>query len=208
LRQHSSGLQPTAIVLDSDEEDNPGLKSSLSTTVPKNLKRKLDFTNARAENEPPKKKVFWKNSISSDSVSENDEKRNNVTNIEDDSSSDDQDSSGIDDSDHAKEDEPSSNSESSDYESKSKSTKRKPAPTKSKSTVKKNSNRSNTSGFKSKTNELPAKQKINFQQRTDKSRLTHTAIITHTRLFPGDAQIKDIQGVSVWENQMIYFILM
>ncbi len=203
MRQHANGPKP--IVLDSDEEDN---NKQSSTTTSKTLKRKLDFNN---ENEPPKKKVFWKNSISSDSVSETGEKRNNITSIEDNSSSVDQEYSGVDDYDHVNEDEDSSNSnsnsESSESESKSGSTDRKRAPIRP-SITKNNTNRSKTNGFKLNTKEQPAKQKIIFQQRTDKSKLTHPAIITNTKVFPDDAQIKDIQGVSVWENQMIYFILM
>jgi hypothetical protein len=209
LRQHSSSKhQPIVVDLDSADEDDKNHRvkhSSNNSSASKNLKRKLDFDNVN-EHEPPKKKVLWRNS--SDSASENDDRRKNTNDVQDDShNSEDEDYSGVNDG--YQSDEESSEDKSNSDESKSRSSlKQKQAPKSTKSNNNIRPNHNHSTGYKLKTNEPPKQKAGSFPQRTDKSRLTHSAIITHLKQFPHGAEIKDIQGVSVWENQMIYFILM
>lgn len=192
--------------LDSDDEaKNRSAKPSSNISASKNLKRKLDFDKNTDENEPPKKKVLWKNSISSDSAS--DKGKNNVHNVDDDSNnSDDEDVSGVNENYNNDDISDGESSEDNSGESGSPKWKTNNARSNTNNSTNTKKSQTNRNGYKLQTNEKP-KQK-SFQQRTDKSRLTHSAVITQMKQFPDGAQIKDIQGVSTWENQMIYFILM
>lgn len=201
--------------IDSAEEDDKNHRvkpSSNNSSGSKNLKRKLDFDNVN-EDEPPKKKILWKNSISSDSASEGDERRKHVNLAQEDShnnSADEDDYSGINDANQSDESESESSEEKSNGDESSQSSRQHQARKKTRSNDNNNSrnNKKKSNGYKLKTNEQPKQKAGSFTQRTDKSRLTHSAIITNLKQFPHGAEIKDIQGVSIWENQIIYFVLM